>query len=531
LQFRSDPKSRRASRETKRSDDQVIVDGTVLTLLEVVAVARNHARVEISQQAREAVRKGREAVERILKSGKSAYGINTGFGKFADVKIGSQRLEELQFNLLRSHSVGTGEPISEEDARAMMLVRLNSLLRGNSGVRLQVVQILQEFLNKGIYPFIPRYGSLGASGDLAPSAHLGLCMIGEGMVIDEKGNGIDTARVFKTKRIRPITLKAKEGLAIINGTQMMTAIGSLAVSDAISLLKNLDIAAALSLEALGASLSPFDSKVQYLRPMHGQAHVAARVQRLCRDSRLMGSTKNLQDPYSLRCIPQVHGALYDALQYARKVLEIELNSVTDNPIIFPESNEVVSAGNFHGQPVAIALDLLSLVLAEASIFSERRIDKLLSAHNPKLPLFLTREPGLDSGFMVTQYTAASLVAENRILGVPAGLSSASVSAGQEDHASMGVTAALKAKNALDHATKIIGIEMLCSCQAIDILCEDLKSDPNDLLGQGTKIAYTVIRDISDKLTDDRSLHADIEKTAQALTEDLISKEIERSIQL
>lgn len=512
-------------------DQPVLLDGSSLTIAQVHNVARKYASVEISKRALDEVKKGRHSVDRILKSGVTAYGINTGFGKLADTKIEADELGELQQNLLRSHSVGTGEPLSEEDARAVMVVRLNSLLRGNSGVSEEVTKILQEFLNKRIYPFIPRFGSLGASGDLAPSAHLGLCMVGEGFVV-ENGKRTKTLGVLRSKGIKPISLKAKEGLSIINGTQVMTAIGALTIYDSVVLLRNLDIAAAMTLESLGASLSPFDSRIQNLRPMHGQAHVAARIQKLTRDSDLIESSTELQDPYSLRCIPQVHGAFYDAVDYIRKVIEIELNSVTDNPIVFPEQDQVVSGGNFHGQPVALSLDFLSLVLAEISIFCERRIDKLLSSHNPKLPLFLSNDPGLNSGLMVTQYTAASLVAENRILGTPAGLSSASVSAGQEDHASMGVTAALKAEEALNHTIKVIAIEMLCASQALDFLVEKHGAKSKETrLGQGTEIALAEIRKISPKVGKDRSLYLDLESVAQAISEDRLSKEIERAVPL
>jgi histidine ammonia-lyase len=503
----------------------VLLDGSSLTISSVHKVAREFARVEISPSAVQAVANGRKAVERILKSGVVAYGINTGFGKLADARIEKQELDKLQLNLIRSHAVGTGEPIPQDYARAMMLVRLNSLLRGNSGVRVEIIRILQEFLNQKIYPFIPRFGSLGASGDLAPSAHLGLCLIGEGFVFDETtGEKTETAKVLKAKGIRKVSLRAKEGLAIINGTQLMTGYGALLVHDSINLLDNLDIAAAMTLEALGASLSSFDSRIHDLRPMHGQSHVAARILELVQDSEFIGTSSHVQDPYSLRCVPQVHGAFYDALDYVRKVIEIELNSVTDNPIIFPEKDEVVSAGNFHGQPVALALDILSLVLAEESIFSERRIDKLLSGHNSKLPLFLSQDPGLNSGLMVTQYTAAALVAENRILGSPSGLSNANVSAGQEDHASMGATAALKAKEALAHATKVVAMELLCACQALDIL---QNNNDNRKLGKGTAIALKQLRKFSSKVSSDRSLYSDVEKVSNFLQSGKLTQEIQK----
>jgi histidine ammonia-lyase len=505
----------------------VVLDGTSLTIDDVVEVARSFAPVEIALSAIESVKEGRRSIERVLKSGKTVYGINTGFGKLADTRISLGQQDQLQHNLVRSHSVGTGPPLEEDEARAVMVVRLASLLRGNSGVRLELVRQLQEFLNRRIHPVIPRYGSLGASGDLAPSAHLALCLIGEGRVFDADKKQVKTAKILERLHLKPIRLKAKEGLAIINGTQVMTGLGALLIHDVRSLIRNLDIAAAMSVESLGGSLSSFQSRIQKLRPMHGQAHVAARILRMLRESDLTEAGDHLQDPYSLRCIPQVHGAFYDALQYAKSVVEIELNSVTDNPIIFPDTGEVVSAGNFHGQPVALALDLLCMAVAEASLFSERRIDKLLSGYNPKLPLFLSPNPGLNSGFMVTQYTAASLVAENRILSRPASSENASVSAGQEDHASMGVTAALKARRVVDHAITVIAIEILCAAQALELLTKA----SGKKMGQGTRIALKEVRHISGTLKEDRSLEPDISKLSDALKQDRLTRAIERTVQL
>lgn len=506
--------------------NNIVLDGNSLTARDVVHVARYYAYVEVASSALDTVKRGRKSVERILKSGKMVYGINTGFGKLADRKVSGNQLDILQLNLIRSHSVGTGSPLAEDEVRAVMVVRLNSLLRGNSGVRVEVIRQLQDFLNRRIYPVIPRYGSLGASGDLTPSAHLALCLVGEGRVFDSNGKQVKTSRVLERARIAAIKLKAKEGLAIINGTQVMTGLGALLVEDIHSLIRNLDIAAAMSIEALGGSLSPFESRIQKLRPMHGQAHIATRILRLLRDSHLTESGAHLQDPYSLRCIPQVHGAFYDALQYAKSVIEIELNSVTDNPLIFPENDEVLSAGNFHGQPVSLALDLVCMAVAEASIFSERRIDKLLSAYNPKLPLFLSKSPGLNSGLMVTQYTAAALVAENRILSRPASAESATVSAGQEDHASMGVTAALKTRKVVELTNNVIAIEMICAAQALDFLTDDTEK-----MGQGTRIAYREIREISKTLNNDRSLEPDIEKVSEALKQDRLTRAMERTVQL
>ncbi len=502
----------------------ISVDGHSLTTDQVVKIARGYERVEITSQALQKVREGRKSVERILKSGKTIYGLNTGFGRLSDVRIKSDQLDELQLNLIRSHAVGTGRSLSVDEVRAVMAVRLNTLLRGNSGIRPDVAQQLQRFLNKGIHPDIPRYGSLGASGDLAPSAHLALALVGEGYVIDESGRKLPTKSILRRKKVSPIKLKAKEGLAIINGTQVMTGLGCLLLNDSNSLLFNLDVAAAMTLEALRGSQASFESRIHQLRPLHGQAHVASRILRLIRDSSLIGTSNRIQDPYSLRCVPQVHGAFLDALQYLNQVLEVELNSVTDNPIIFPETDDVVSSGNFHGQPISLALDLLGVALASASVISERRINKLLSSFNPELPLFLAKESGLNSGLMVLQYTAASLVAENRILARPSSVDSADVSGGQEDHASMGVTSALKARKIWRNTTKVIALELMCAAQAIDLL-------QNGKLGQGTSIAYSLIRKYTQTVEKDRSLSDDLERVARALENDELRRAIEGTVQL
>jgi histidine ammonia-lyase len=502
----------------------VIVDGASLSIDNIVAVAKNLSRVAIPYEALEHLAQTRKSIERILSSGRTVYGVNTGFGKLADKKVSREKLDSLQMNLIRSHSFGTGAPLHIDEVRAIMLVRLNTLLRGNSGVRTEVATKLAEFLNNRIHPMIPRFGSLGASGDLAPSAHLALSLVGEGYVIDEKGTPVRSEIALRRAKITPLRLRAKEGLAIINGTQVMAALGCLLIHDASSLLENLDIASAMTVEALGCSLSAFDSRVHGLRPLHGQSHVASRILKLVRDSNLVGKAGRVQDAYSLRCIPQVHGAFYDSIQYAKSILEVEINSVTDNPILFPETDELVNAGNFHGQPLSLALDLICLALAEASVISERRIDKLLSGYNKKLPLFLARETGFNSGFMVAQYTAASLVAENRVLAHPASLDSANVSAGQEDHSSMGVTAALKAKQVLDHTTKVISLEMMCAAQALDFLMPGK-------MGQGTAIAHAELRRLSNRLAEDRPLFEDLERISDALQKERISKAIERTVQL
>lgn len=451
----------------------------------------------------------------MLASGDTFYGINTGFGKLADKKIPRSDLENLQKNLIRSHSVGVGPLLDEPETRAVMVVRLNSLLKGNSGVSPVVVEQLQVFLNKRIFPAIPRFGSLGASGDLAPSAHLALCLIGEGFVY-ENGSKIRTEEVLKTRGIEAIVLKAKEGLAIINGTQVMTAIGCLLIHDTEIALKSLDVISAMSLEALEGSTIPFDDRVQKVRPHPGQIEVASRIMHSLRNSSLVKTSERVQDPYSLRCIPQVHGAFHEVLQFAKSIITTELNSVTDNPIVFPETDEIMNTGNFHGQIVSLALDMLCISLCEASVISERRIDKLLSSFNPKLPLFLTPQPGLNSGLMVTQYSAAALVAHNRTLAQPASLESANVSAGQEDHASMGVNAALKAQEVLQNTFVVLAVEALCAAQATDLL-----SNPDKRAGAGTSAMFEEIRKISDRVDSDRPLSEEVTRVAEALKGGLV----------
>ncbi|MHB8566924.1 MAG: histidine ammonia-lyase [Nitrososphaerales archaeon] len=495
--------------------DKLALDGLSLTTEQVVSIARDFSRVEVKGSAKRRVIASRRSIERLLNSGKVYYGINTGFGKLADTMISKSDLEKLQANLIRSHSVGIGSAFAEDEARAVMVVRLNSFLIGNSGVSYELIEQLLGFLNNRIYPMIPRYGSLGASGDLAPSAHLALCLMGEGYVI-ENAKQVPSANAIRRNHMTPLTLKAKEGLSIINGTQVMTALGCLLVHDALLAFGSLDVISAMSLEALGGSLAPFQARIQMIRPHEGQRDVAARIVRVLHGSSFTNSSDRVQDPYSLRCIPQVHGAFYESLSFASSIISTELNSVTDNPVVFPESDEIVSTGNFHGQVVSVALDVLCIALAEASVISERRIDKLLSGFNSHLPLFLTSSPGLNSGLMVTQYSAAALVARNREIAAPASLNSASVSAGQEDHASMGVNAALKSAEVLENTLRVLAIEAICASQAIDLLGRKRQ-------GGGTTILRKEIRKLSSRVKEDRPLFEDVQAVAVALKAGLVQK--------
>ncbi len=505
--------------KNRSKQQKIVLDGLSLTIDQILEISRNLARVSLSKEALDSVENGRKVVERIIKSGKTAYGVNTGFGKLSEKKIDLKDLEALQLNLIRSHAAGVGDPLSAEEVRAIMVVRLNTLLRGYSGVRKKVVEQLVNYLNSNLVPEIPRYGSLGASGDLAPSAHLALAMVGEGNVVSE-GHRKPIKDLLRAEGLNPIKLKEKEGLAIINGTQMMSALGSLLVRDATNFFDNLDIAAAVSLEALGCNLGPFDSRIHELRPIKGQAEVAARIRQIVSGSKLLGQGKRVQDPYSVRCIPQVHGAFREALRFSRSLLETEINSVTDNPIIFPDET-VISAGNFHGQPISVAMDLMGVVLAEASAYSERRTDKLLSGFNSKLPLFLINGSGLYSGMMILQYTAAALANQNVVLATPAGLHSADVSAGQEDHASMGVTSVLKAREILRNATRVIAIELICGCQALDFLLPEK-------LGAGTLQAFWKIRKLTKRVERDRALSEDIERLSSYLESGEFAKSVFRA---
>lgn len=448
----------------------VLIDCTELSVDDVVRVARGGASLEIGARAREAMQHSRAVVERAVSERKVIYGITTGFGKFADRIIPTESLDRLQRNLVMSHSVGVGDPLAADTVRAMIVLRIASLAQGYSGVRSDTVQSLVDILNAGIIPVIPRKGSVGASGDLAPLAHLALVLIGEGEAIvgDLRMTGL---QALTHAGLKPVALTAKEGLALINGTQLMTAMGTLLVNDAFNLLAVADIAGALSLEAVRGTNLAFDERIQRIRPHPGQKASAERLRRLTAGSEIMAEHRydahRVQDPYSLRCMPQVHGASIDALHYVRRVVEIEINAVTDNPLIFANEGEIISGGNFHGQPVAIALDLAAIALSELASISERRIEAMLDPNFSELPPFLTMHGGVDSGFMVSQYTAAALVSENKILSHPASVDSIPTSANQEDHVSMGVTAGLKAWEILHNVESVLAIELLCAAEGID----------------------------------------------------------------
>lgn len=501
---------------TRSHPRQVVLDGDTLRLEEVAFVAGGGADVQLAPEAEAAIGRARAVVEEVLTSGRVAYGVNTGFGKLAEVRIDPADLARLQLHLVRSHAAGVGSPLSIPEARALTLLRANVLAKGHSGARLEVARRLVDMLNRDVVPVVPEKGSLGASGDLAPLAHLALVLIGEGEAFFE-GERMPGGEALRRAGLEPVVLAAKEGLALINGTQAMTAVGSLALLRAESLARMADIAGALTLEGLMGSVRPFTEAIHAVRPHPGQATVAANLRGLLADSDIVESHKNcskVQDPYSLRCMPQVHGASRDAMAFCHQVLEREANSGTDNPLVFPDTGDIVSGGNFHGQPVAQALDFLAIGVSELGSISERRIEQLVNPSLSGLPPFLAPEPGLDSGFMIAQVTAAALVNENKILCHPASADSIPSSAGREDHVSMGMTAALKLRTVVENVRTILAIEVLTAAQALE---HRLPTKP----GRGVGPVHEAVRARVPALTEDRILHTDIEAVCTLIDEGVL----------
>ncbi len=482
----------------------VIIDGETLSINDIVSVARNFEKVELSHDAGKKVMKCRDFVESLVASEKVVYGVTTGFGAFDSVFISKEQSEKLQENLILSHSAGVGDPFPEDIVRAVMLLRANSLSKGYSGVRVDIIETLIDMINCGVHPVIPEKGSLGASGDLANLAHMVLVMLGKGEAF-YKGERMSGKDAMERAGIPVIKLSSKEGLALINGTQVITAIAALLVHDSQVLVKTSEITASMSLEALKGTARAFDEKVSMVRPHKGQITCADNLRRLTADSEIMESHRydnKVQDAYSLRCIPQIIGATRDALSFVKEKVEIEINSATDNPLLFPDKGEVISCGNFHGQIIAISHDLLGIALSEIASVSERRIERLVNPYLSELPAFLTEKEGLDSGFMVAQYTAAALVSENKVFAHPASVDSIPTSANKEDHVSMGMAAALKARKIFENASYVIAIELLCSAQGLDFR-KPLKA------GTGVEAAYKLVRSKISHLKDDRILHPDI----------------------
>ncbi|MCO4771242.1 MAG: histidine ammonia-lyase [Deltaproteobacteria bacterium] len=483
----------------------VLLDGASLTLETIEDVAVRGVHVALTPASRAWVTTARESVDAILRRGESVYGVNTGFGALAHVRIDDTQLAQLQLNLVRSHSVGVGIPFDIPTTRAIMLLRANVLAAGHSGTRLEVLDRLLALLNLGIHPVIPSQGSVGASGDLAPLAHLALVLIGEGRVHDADGAATPSGPVLESHGLAPLHLQAKEGLALINGTQAMTGLGALVVCRARRLARTADVITALTVEAKLGSRRPFDPRLHRLRPHPGQGASASNLARLTEGGEIGDShagCEKVQDAYSLRCAPQVHGAARDTIEHVASVLLREANSVTDNPTLFPETGEVISGGNFHGQPVAMALDFLAMAAAELASISERRIEQLVNSKLSQLPAFLVSESGVNSGFMMAQVTAAALVSENKGLCHPASIDTIPTSANQEDHVSMGPIAARKAMAVLVNSEQVLGIEALVAAQAVEFH-EPLLPAP------GAKAALDAVRLAVSRMDEDRELHGDL----------------------
>jgi histidine ammonia-lyase len=479
--------------------------GGALSVADVVAVARGAASVGLGSEVAGRLEQGRATLERLDQAGEPVYGVTTGVGKLKDTTIPPEARRALQRNMVLSHAAGVGEPLGPAETRAVLLLLAASLARGHSGVRPVVVERLVGCLEHGILPVLPCRGSVGASGDLAPLAHVAACLIGEGDVV-VGGLRRPAREAFAAARLPPLVLEMKEGLALLNGTHVMTALAALMVHDATALVRLADVSGAMSLEALMGTHVAFDARIHALRPHPGQLDSAANLRGLTEDSGIIASHRDcnrVQDAYSLRCMPQVHGAAREALRLAREIVERELSSVTDNPLVFPDDDAVLSGGNFHGQPLALALDVLAIGLTQLAGISERRIDRLVNPlTNEGLPPFLAAAGGLHSGYMIAQYTAAALVAECRAMAHPASVDSIPTSGLQEDWNSMGATAALKSRHILGLAEQVLGIELVLSAQALD-LRRPLES------GRGTRVAFAAVRRRVPRLEDDRAVHADL----------------------
>ena len=503
------------------------INGNDLTLEAVREVAVERRAVLLLPDARQVVDRARSVVDEIVASNKLAYAITTGVGKLSDVRIAGDQIRELQVNLVRSHAVGVGEPLSAAETRAMMLLRANSLAKGHSGVRALVIDTLCEMLNRGVTPYVPSQGSVGASGDLAPLAHLALALIGEGECLDEKGGRIPSADALKRAQIKPLTLEAKESISLINGTQAMLALGTLSLLAAEILVDSADVLGGISCDALKGTDTAFDERIHTARPHRGQTRTAANLRRMLEGSQIRESHRDcgrVQDAYSLRCIPQVHGAVRDTLAHCREVFEIEANSAVDNPLVFitdPKQalGDVISGGNFHGEPLAFALDFLAIALSALAGISERRIERLVNpALSEGLPPFLAPGAGLNSGFMMPQVTAAALVSENKVLAHPASVDSITTSGNKEDYVSMGMTAASKLKRIVDNTRNVLAIEAMAVAQALDFLAPLKSSKP----GQA---AHAAIRSVCPTMETDRVMYKDLERISTLIASGKVAEAI------
>jgi histidine ammonia-lyase len=487
--------------------------GRQLSLAAIERVARGQAQVQVADSARVRIEASRRVIEEIIEGEAVVYGVNTGFGKLSEVHIARSDLRQLQLNLVRSHACGIGQPLSESEVRAMMLLRANVLTLGFSGIRLEVIELLVEMLNRGVYAMIPEKGSVGASGDLAPLAHLSLALVGEGEAFF-KGDRLESATALSRAGLRPVTLEAKEGLALLNGTQAMHAVGGLALFRAKRLSRVADVIGAMTLEALKGTPTAFDPRIQNARPHPGQQAAAAHLLFLLRESEIRQShisgDPRVQDAYSLRCMPQVHGAVRGALAHCEDVLAIESGSATDNPLVFTDNGDVLSGGNFHGAPLALALDYAAIALTDLMSISERRTDRLINPDTSEgLPPFLVRRAGMQSGFMIPHVATVALLNEAKILAHPASVDNLPTSGGKEDHVSMGMTAALKLRTIVTNAESLFAIELLAAATALEFR-RPLKA------GLGVEVAYEKLRALVPPLTDDRPMYREIERVAEAI---------------
>lgn len=502
---------------------KVVITGHDLTVEEIIAVCREGAEVVLSEESREKILASRQVVEDIVSEKKVVYGVTTGFGKFSDVVISQDECKLLQKNLIITHAVGAGDPFTKDIARGILLLRVNNLSNGFSGIRLETIETMIAMLNKGVTPYIPEKGSLGASGDLAPLSHMVLPMIGLGMA-EYEGELLPGAEAMKRAGIPVIELSAKEGLALNNGTQAMTSVGAHALNDAITLLKAADIAAALSFEAQNGVVDALDPRVHQVRPHAGQMATARNLLKLLEGSK--NTTRQgeirVQDAYSMRCCPQVHGASKDAVNYVKGRVDIEINSVTDNPLIFKEDRNGISGGNFHGQPMALSFDFLKIAESELADISERRIERLVNPAYSGLPAFLTPNGGVNSGFMIVQYSAAALVSENKVLAHPASVDSIPSSAGQEDHVSMGTIAARQSAEIGRNVRRVLAMELMVACQGIDMR-------GNKGLGRGTQAAYDLVRKCVARLDEDREMYEDINYCEKIIEDGSLIRAVEDAL--
>ncbi|MGP0629775.1 histidine ammonia-lyase [Nitrospina sp. 32_T5] len=497
------------------------LDGNNLTLEQAVRAVRNGTPLSLTKEARDRVIHSREQIDAAVRERKVVYGVTTGFGALSNVVIPPEDARALQNNVLRSHAAGVGPPFDDEVVRMTLLLMTNSKAKGYSGLRLSTLETLMDLFNKGVVPVVPRQGSVGASGDLAPMAHLSLVLTGRGRA-RYQGEEMAGAEALKRADIEPVTLAEGEGLALINGTQVMTALGALTLCRGLKLAKILDIAAAMSLEVLLGTNTQFHKRIHHIRPHPGQIDTASNMRKITDGSEIISSHKDcdrVQDAYSLRCVPQVHGATRDTLAHVRRVLETEMNSATENPLVF-ENGQVLSGGNFHGQPVALAMDFMTIALAELANISERRIERMVNPNLSGLPSFLIEGGGLHSGFMIAQYTAAALVSENKAWAHPASVDSIPTSANKEDHVSMGTIGARKARHVVENLKNVAAIELLCGAQAMDLFT-NLKP------GQGTLAAYQVLRQHVSHMDADRELNPDIETVARLIDNDDILDAVEK----